>query len=374
MSGGLVSVHLATTHRPSDPRIFQKECRTLAAAGVDVRYVVPCRADAEQDGVQILCVPPPRTGKERVTRTVRAVYRRAMAQPKRAVYHVHDADLLPAAFALKAAGRRVVYDMHEDVPRQMLHQHWIPAWARPFAARAYGLVEAVGARVFDGLIAAEPKIAERFPGRDVALVQNFPILDELLLDAATPYREREHRVAYVGSITAVRGLREVVQAVGALAARGPARLDLAGPFHPAAFQDELEQLPGWQHVDYRGWADRSDVAEMLGRARVGVVTLYPTQKYLDAYPTKLFEYMAAGLPVVCSDFPQLRPFVEGPGCGLLVDPQDPAAVADAIGWLLEHEAEAEAMGARGREAVEQRYRWASEAERLLAFYRRFDPA
>ena len=113
---------------------------------------------------------------------------------------------------------------------------------------------------------------------------------------------------------------------------------------------------------------------MLGRARVGIVTLYPTQKYLDAYPTKLFEYMAAGLPVVCSDFPKLRPFVEGPRCGLLVDPQNVDAVAEAVQWLLEHPEEAEAMGQRGRAAVETQYNWAQEAKRLVAFYERLGAA
>jgi glycosyltransferase involved in cell wall biosynthesis len=201
----------------------------------------------------------------------------------------------------------------------------------------------------------------------VAVIHNYPIINELN-GPADPYADRPNQIVYVGSMTAVRGLREVVQAVALLPESMEVSLELGGTFHPPDFQNDLERLPGWRRTVYHGWVDRARVSEMLGRARLGIVTLHPTEKYLSAYPTKLFEYMAAGLPVVCSDFPKLRPFVLGPRCGLLVDPLDPRAIAGAIRWLLEHPEEARAMGRRGREAVLDRFNWSPEGERLVAFY------
>ncbi|MEM8600753.1 MAG: glycosyltransferase [Bacteroidota bacterium] len=363
-----VIVHLATAHKAGDPRIFQKECRTLARAGYEVRFIVPHSHDEVVDGVQILAVEPPRSGKERMTTTTWAVFQRALTQPKDAVFHFHDADLLLPALALKASGRRVVYDLHEDVPRQAQYFHWVPERFRPLVGAAYGGLEALGARVFDGLIVAEPVIARRFAAHGPVLVHNFPLRDELIPTAPTPYAERPPHVAYVGAITEVRGIREVVSGMGQLPERLGARLQLGGSFHPTSLRAELEGDPGWTRTDYLGYLSRPALAQVLDRARVGVVTFHPVERYLGNYPTKLFEYMAAGIPVVCSSFAQLKPFVEGTGCGLLVDPLNPASIAWAIQWLLEHPEEAEAMGQRGQAAVRERYHWAPEGDALVRFY------
>lgn len=363
-------VHLATTHRVSDPRIFQKECRTLARAGYDVTFVVPHPTDEIVDGVQIRGVPVPKNGKERMTKTTWRVYHRALAEGPESICHLHDADLLPVGFLLKARGRTVVYDAHEDTPRQMLYQHWLPRPLRRPVGLGYRLLERAAARVFDALVVAEPVIAEGFRDRDVTLVHNFPLLEEFAGEGEVPYAQRPPHVVYVGAITKVRGIVEVVEAVGRLPEALGARLLVGGTFYPASLQAEVEALPGWRWARYLGWLARPDVRQILHGARVGVVTFHPTERYLGNYPTKLFEYMAAGLPVVVSDFPQLRPFVEESACGLLVDPLDPAAIAEAVRWLLEHPAEAEAMGRRGREAVEARYNWEREGERLLTLYAR----
>ena len=103
--------------------------------------------------------------------------------------------------------------------------------------------------------------------------------------------------------------------------------------------------------------------------RCGLVLFRPAPNHLEAQPNKLFEYMSAGLPVIASDFPAWRELVEGTGAGLLVDPDDPQAIAHAIAWILRHPAEAEQMGRRGREAVYRDFNWDREAEKLAACYR-----
>lgn len=363
------SVHCATTHRAGDPRIFRKEACTLARAGYEVVYVVPHERDEVVDGVRIRAVPVPRNGRERLTRTVWQVARRAWAEGPGAVVHLHDSDLLPVGFALKAAGRRVVYDAHEDTPLQMGYQHWIPRPWRPLAAAGFAALEVAAGRVFDGVIAAEPDNAARF--REALLIRNYPIPEELEAPDALPYAARPPVVLYVGTLTRVRGLAEMVRAVQALPAELGVELVLGGSFHPVSLRAEVEGVP---RVRIAGYLDRPAVAHWLGRARVGLVVLHPTPKYVAAYPTKLFEYMAAGVPVVASDFPSWRAIVEGERCGLVVDPLDVDAIAGAIRWLLAHPEEAEAMGRRGREAVRARYAWEGEGRRLVAFYReRFGP-
>ncbi len=79
--------------------------------------------------------------------------------------------------------------------------------------------------------------------------------------------------------------------------------------------------------------------------------------------------MSARLPVIASNFPLWREIIEGNKCGLCVDPLNPEEIAAAITWIVEHPAEAEVMGKNGRKAVEERYNWNTEGEKLLALYR-----
>lgn len=84
----------------------------------------------------------------------------------------------------------------------------------------------------------------------------------------------------------------------------------------------------------------------------------------------MFEYMSASLPVIASDFPLWRRIIDGAGCGLLVDPLNSEAIVEAMRWILDHPTEAEAMGMRGRQAVERTYNGDAEAEKLLNLYKK----
>jgi len=107
---------------------------------------------------------------------------------------------------------------------------------------------------------------------------------------------------------------------------------------------------------------------MLGASKVGLVVLQPVSNMGEALPVKLFEYMSAGIPVVASDFPLWRSIVEEANCGILVDPEDPVAIANAMQWVYDHPEEAEAMGRQGREAILSTYNWSNEEEKLFALY------
>lgn len=146
-----------------------------------------------------------------------------------------------------------------------------------------------------------------------------------------------------------------------------ARLVLIGDIEPDLLS-ELRVTRGWTSVDYRGWIDRVELSSALASSRAGLVVLHPEPNYVAARPTKLFEYMAAGLPVIASDFPIWRQFIDSVGCGLLVNPLDPGSIASAISWVLSHPKEAQEMGERGYTAVQRVYNWERESNRLVKLY------
>lgn len=360
--------HLTSFHPPLDTRLFYREVKTVAAAGYDVVLIAPDEADRVVDDVRIRAIPVATSRMGRIWTTIWQVYRAARQENAR-LYHFHDPELIPVGLLLRLGGRKVIYDVHEDLPRQLRTWFFIPRVLRGGLALFAEVTERVAARFLSGIVAATPTIAARFPARKTVVVQNFPVLEELSAPAATPYAQRPPCVAYVGGISEIRGIKHMVEAMGLLPEGLGARLSVGGAgFVPSELGDEVRRMPGWQRCTHLGWLGREAVARLLGEARVGLVVLHPTTNHLDSYPVKLFEYMAAGVPVVASDFPIWRGIVERAGCGLLVDPLDARAIAKAIQHLLEHPKDAEAMGRRGREAVIREFNWSAQAEKLLAFY------
>ncbi|WP_410473567.1 glycosyltransferase family 4 protein [Guyparkeria sp. TX1] len=365
-------IHFTTVHPRSDTRIRIKQVASLAGALEEsvALYVQDDKGNERDEarGIDVVDTGVPSGGRlARMTKGAWRMYR-AVLDARPSVAHFHDPELIPIGMLLKLSGIKVIYDVHEDVPRQILGKHWLHPWIRrPVAVLVEGL-EWSAAKLFDGIVAATPTIARRFPAQKTVIVQNFPVLAELVLPQFTPFAARPTHVAYVGGITAARGAREMVKAIGRVK-DDHVRLQLGGTFTPTVLEDEVCATEGWSRVVAHGWMGREDIAEVLGNVRAGLVVLHPTKNYPDALPVKMFEYMAAGLPVIASDFPLWRSIIDGAGCGLLVDPLDPEAIAEAIDWVNEHPQEAERMGQRGRAAVEDRFNWSHEERKLVALYK-----
>jgi glycosyltransferase involved in cell wall biosynthesis len=363
-------VHITSAHQTGDDRIFHKECRSLAANGFAVTVVGPGQGSESIAGVRIVGVPSFGGGRlRRMSATVCRLLIRCLRLPAD-VYHFHDPELITLGFALKLLGRRVVYDVHEDYPQKILTKEWIsPIVRRPLSVMM-AAVEALAGRLFDGIVAVTPTIADRFPPAKTTTLRNFPMLEEFPAAAGMAYGERPLRVCYVGGLSKTRGLLDMVRAAG-LAQGGAAQcLQLAGCFGDDEEEAQSRAEPGWARVDYLGWLDRAGIAQIMANVRAGLVVLHPDRCFMEAYPIKMFEYMAAGLPVVASDFPVYREILDDGACGLLIAPADPPALARAIEWILAHPDKAEAMGEQGRQRVSTLYTWAAERQKLFDLYRR----
>lgn len=349
-----------------------KQCRSLASHGHEVFLVVADgQGDGCRDGVWIVDVGRPSGRRERMLRSTWRVGRAALSLDAD-VYQLHDPELIPFGLRLALAGHKVVFDAHEDVPSQLLDKPYLSPRSARLLSRVYLALETGALRRFDGVLAATPLIRDRLGAHNALTVDvnNFPRTEEFMgpaaAVAATGAAAARNSFCYVGSISVIRGVRELVQACALL--RSPARLALAGSFAEAGLEAEVRHHPGWRRVDALGHLDRGGVAGVMAGAFAGLVTLLPTASYRESLPVKMFEYMAAGIPVIASDFPLWRDIVEGSRCGLCVDPRDPAAIAAAIDHLAAHPQLAQDMGANGRRAVLDRYNWENEENKLIAFY------
>jgi glycosyltransferase involved in cell wall biosynthesis len=303
----------------------------------------------------------------------------ALRRTRPDILHAHDTDALQSVGPVGVSlGIPVVFDSHEL---------WLGRSARGrgslyhrLAQAYYGWIERRYIPAAAAVMVANPPVAailaRRYGIARVDAVPNYPV-------ERGPVERRELRslpggeaipegvaiVLYVGGLTMERGIEQLVDAMVSVP---KAHLGFLGA---GGLEPEIRR-----RVAERGLADRAhflgmvpsaEVVPFTGSATVGILSTVPTNQNSQlALPNKLFQYMAASVPVVASDFPQIREVIEGSACGIVYDPTDVSALAAAIRAYTEDPVRAERDGANGRSAVTERYHWDISAETLLEIYRR----
>ncbi len=363
--------HLSSAHPSNDVRIYVKECQSLAKAGYRVHLVVGNDHKIKDSGdVNIVWVKKREGRFQRMLLTVLDVLR-ASLWLKADAYHFHDPELIPVGLCLKLCGKKVVYDVHEDLPRQVLNKKWIAKPLRVIISKVMEIVENIAVFFFDGVVAATPPIAQRFPDHKSITVFNYPILSRYSqVDVNADYQQRPHNIVYAGGIAEIRGIHEMVAVLGEIPESYRAKLQLIGRFFDDSTYQKIQNQQEWLQVDYHGMITHQEVYRAYNQSRIGLVLLHPIPNFIEAYPVKLFEYMSAGLPVIASDFPLWREIIEDSDCGILADPLNIKQISDAICYLFDNPIRAEEMGENGRKAVLEKYNWKSESDKLRRFYER----
>lgn len=368
---------LSSVHIALDNRVFYREARSLRQAGYQVTLIAVHPRDETKEGIDIVALP-------RVRRWLRPLLwlrllRRALAVHAD-IYHFHDPELLLVTPWLRLlSGRPVIYDIHESYPEFVEVKEYLPRFLRGAMAWLLGWLEPALARLQSGLIFSDAQIAGAFAGvrRPKEILYNLPERSFVEAGAAASAAgaPREPVVLYLGGMERNRGSRLLVEAFSLVYQAMPlARLLVVGHFEPASLEAEVrsdaERLGVAGALQITGRAPFAEIGQFLARAAVGWVPWQAAAKNDKNVPTKLFEYMAYGLPVVSSDLASTRPFVRDGETGCLVMPADAHAHAEAILRLLRDPEGARAIGGRGQARVQAEWNWDEMGRRLVRFYER----
>jgi len=355
--------HITSAHPWNDVRIFHKECKSLANNGFDLTLLSLKGESQLIDEVNICGLNINNFSRtSRFTKAPSIILKKAL-EINAEIYHIHDPELLRIVFKLKSAGKKVVYDAHEDLPRQIMSKPYIPAFARRLIAAIIEYYENKKARLCDGIVTATPFINERFIKINPKSVNinNYPLNSEI--EFTDSDQIKDNTVCYIGNISEIRGIPQLIEAMSYT----DVKLNMAGDLS-SELKNKFEKISGWEKVNVLGFIDREKALHIKKKAIAGIVTFLPVPNHVNAQPNKIFEYMASGLPVIGSDFPLWKEIIEKGNCGICVNPAAPKEIAEAINYLKNNPEKAQQMGENGKKAVVEKFNWKHEEALLIDFY------
>lgn len=357
--------HITSAHSRYDVRIFIKQCKSLANNGYDVTLIVNDDKDDEKiDGVNIIS-----TNCKIENRWDRFIGARKKLMNKATeadcdIYQLHDPDLLPMGNKLKRMGKAVIFDSHEDVSRQIKDKEWIPIIVRNAISKTYEIYEKFSVEKYDAVISVTPHIVERFRKiiANAVMVTNYPIVDE----NEEIVRNPTNAICFAGGIGKQWSHHEILKSIEYI---DDIKYILAGGVNKE-YLEILRSLPAWEKVEYRGKVSHKEVRDIYSESKIGMALNYSTQAEGQGTlgNTKLFEFMEAKLPVICSNYSLWEEIIEKYKCGICVDPKNVEEIKEAIVYIINNPDEARIMGENGRKAIIEKYNWSTQEKELLRIY------
>ncbi len=351
-------LHLSTSHRAEDNRIFHSQAKTQAKKyKVAIAGLNP-PAD-EVDGVKFFKVPQISILK----RILFAIKLGMKINPR--LVQIHDPEMMVPALWFRLLGKKVVYDLHEDYEMKFNTNRS----SGKLAGKTWFWLEKICIFFFNYIIAADSHIQRKLNKKKSIVIGNFPPISFFLNSSRKIDKpiEEEFRLVYVGTIHELRGLRKAVEVMDNLNIPN-ARLHVIGD---CRYPDLLELFQSHPKVKFHGRIAWEKLNDELSKCHLGLILFQPVPAF-TYYPgeniVKLFEYASLGIPFLISDFPGLVNFVQTNGGGVNVDPTDAPSIARAVERLYSDKVLYARLSEEGRTMVREKFNWEKQEEKLMKLY------
>lgn len=358
---------ITSAHKVLDARIFYKQAKSLKKNCFDVSLIAPHDKEESIEGIKIIPIKNNKNILYRRTKMLYEIFKKA-SREKADIYHLHDIELVILGLALKLLGKNVIYDFHEDKYLSIKSRDGIIN--KYINAHIVNILQK-SATKFLYTILAERFYSERING-DI-LILNYPLKSKFNNYNISEKRNNEIRniLLYTGRVTKSRGAINHVKLLNYI---NDVEVHLVG-YCRKSLAEELRKIAGNNvnrlyiegenyYVPYERILDYYENERLLAG-----LSLFPYKdKLMKKELTKFFEYMAAGIPIICSDSYTWTNLIENNGIGYTMNPNKPDVVRDKINRLKEDKKKLIKMGLKGKELVEEKFNWDEEEKKLIDFY------
>lgn len=358
---------LTSVHDLGDERILHRMAWTVSQMGFRSQVAGPGKESSESGDIALVAVYNPSSPgwfNNRIFAWIRMTWWALRSDFR--IFQFHDPDLIPTGLILRLFCRKVIYDVHDDyqasfetrLAKRPILLSWFP--------KAWWLFERTSARLLNGIIVADRHLASKFAKCAPITLGNFP--SRGFTQPSEHSRESTFNLIYVGGVTRDRGLSVLAKVLKQLPHQD-IRLHVVGTCRDEQLLEELSSDP---RIVIHGRVEWEMLGAHYAKSHVGMAIYQPLPCFTyctGENAVKIVEYMAAGIPVITSNFPGLVEFVQDGGFGMVVDPTDLSELTAKIEELYFDRDSCERLGVRGRELFEAEYNWENHQEKLKNLYR-----
>ncbi len=367
----------SSVHSWKDARIFFKEAQSLSKKyQVDFYAVTDDTASESFENSHLNIHLLDKAKRHNRYKIWRQLYKEILASDA-TYYHFHDPELLLLLPFLKRKKKtgKFIYDIHENFPKAIQSKSWIPKYLRKRLAKIVPIIEKKLLNQTDGILFAEESYKHDYQALSSKVltedIYNYPKIQNRT--SVVPRAKQEPiTFVYVGRIAEIRGIWEMLDMIRSLTNdQKNVRLKLVG----SCENNLLEKVKQYIHryslenvVEYQSFVAYDQLASIYAQCDIGLCLLHPVGNYTESIATKMFEYMAHGLPMIVSNFPLWRSIIEQSKNGFAVDVRDSKEIVYAANQLVSSSLLREEQSKNGMNYLQKGFSWSSEEAKLYAFY------
>ena len=355
--------HLTTAHPADDPRIYRRECLSLAEFNLG-KVTLVAHGNLNHENIEFISLG--KIPENRINRFVSAQFKslKLLFKLNPSIWHIHDLELVPFGILLTLFRKQVIWDAHEDYYHQfkpeISYRTYIPIFLRNFLKNFVYLILTVLDKRAVAVVAATEEIAKKYGNKNTIIVGNETSVEQF--EKCVP--NFEARVAiFTGNMSDQQCFRKIIIAMSEIS---DINLFVAGRRNEIEIEFATKLLG--ERFKHLGWLGPEELVEVFSKSSFGFVTYEDSPLFTSNRSNKFYEFSAAGLPILATPTGANLELLESSRGGLTSDDFSETSLRTAIVKILSNENNWKVMSQNSKVWAHENGNWESSKKRLLNLY------